>query len=74
MSKKPSNGESSLIVLQMQLQDELKERERKRQKGKEKKEFHEAQDEELERWWNEISNSEQMTELSTTWEVRICFR
>eukprot|EP00794_Sanderia_malayensis_P016659 gene16659-18349_t len=69
ISRKPSNGESSLIALQMQMQDSLHEKEKKRQKEKVKKELNEALEAELDTWWQTMSKSDKMAELSTTWEV-----
>ena len=66
---KPTNGESSLIAMQMHLQEELEEKERKRMKEKEKKEFNDALEDECEKWTEEFLNDEVMNQISSTWEV-----
>ena len=66
---KPTNGETSLIAMQMQLQREIEDKERKRIKGKEKKEIIGARGEECEKWTRDVLNESFMEEIATTWEV-----
>ena len=69
LSKKHSNGETSLIAMQVRLQDDLEEKEKKRQKEREKKEISIALEEELEKWTEDMLNPSFMSEVTTTWEV-----
>ena len=70
MTQKHKNGETSLIAMQIHLQEELEGKERKRLKHKEKKELNSALEEECEKWTKETLNESMMAEVKCCWEVK----